>query len=105
MKGDFKGTMTRSDFWFLYLYLLVLLAFTGIFFFSLSSFFDAQGVLSGFYIAVLLAQLCLPAANARRLHDVGKSGWWQLVPVYSLILFLMPSVSSNPSSTEANYDI
>jgi uncharacterized membrane protein YhaH (DUF805 family) len=97
--------MTRSDFWFLHLYLIVLLTLNCIFFLTLASVFNEPGILGGFYISIFLAWLCLPSANARRLHDVGKSGWWQLVPIYSLILFLMPSINENSSSTEANYKI
>jgi uncharacterized membrane protein YhaH (DUF805 family) len=28
------------------------------------------------------------AVGVRRMHDVGKSGWFLLVPIYSLILAL-----------------
>ena len=30
--------------------------------------------------------LPLIAVAARRMHDVGKSGWYMLIPIYSLIL-------------------
>ncbi len=28
------------------------------------------------------------AVGARRMHDVGKSGWFQLIPIYNIILFV-----------------
>ena len=34
-----------------------------------------------FYLAVLLPDL---AVGARRLHDTGKSGWWQLLLIVPL---------------------
>ena len=34
------------------------------------------------------------AAAVRRLHDVGKSGWFILVPIYNLILLVTPSKPS-----------
>jgi len=105
LKGNFKGTMTRSDFWYLHLSLFVLLALCGVFFLSFAEVFNAPGIMSGFTGACLFAYLCLPSAYARRLHDLGKSGWWQLVPIYSVILVLMPSINSDSSSTEADYEV
>ncbi|MFM8869267.1 MAG: DUF805 domain-containing protein [Candidatus Nanopelagicus sp.] len=31
------------------------------------------------------------AVAVRRVHDVGKSGWFILVPIYNIILFVTPS--------------
>lgn len=33
------------------------------------------------------------AVAVRRMHDVGKSGWYILIPVYNLILVLTPGNS------------
>ena len=44
------------------------------------------GVLSTIYIlAVLIPSI---AVSVRRMHDVGKSGWFYLIPIYNLILAL-----------------
>jgi uncharacterized membrane protein YhaH (DUF805 family) len=32
------------------------------------------------------------ASGVRRMHDVGKSGWFILVPIYNLVLFVQPSL-------------
>jgi uncharacterized membrane protein YhaH (DUF805 family) len=51
---------------------------------------SSSGLLSGvFGLAVLIPSFAL---NARRLHDINKSGWWQLsilliVPVLVLIVW------------------
>lgn len=34
----------------------------------------------------ILAAVALIVESTRRLHDIGRSGWWQLVPFYSLVL-------------------
>ena len=42
---------------------------------------------SGVCLAVsILAAVALIVESSRRLHDIGRSGWWLLVPVYSLVL-------------------
>lgn len=35
------------------------------------------------------------ALNLRRMHDVGKSGWFMLIPIYSLVLFCRDSEPDN----------
>jgi len=39
--------------------------------------------------------LSLLAQISRRLHDVGKSAWWMLVPLYNIYLLSRPSVGPN----------
>ena len=36
------------------------------------------------YLAVIIPYI---AVGVRRMHDVGKSGWFMLIPIYNLILF------------------
>ena len=84
----FKGRARRREFWTFLLvnallsYLLAM--FCGI---AQSMFYtdriDTSLVLALFYAAVLLPSL---AAGVRRMHDVGKSGWYLLVPLYNLYL-------------------
>ena len=82
---DFSGRATRKEFW------------TFVFFYYLSAFI--AGLINGFlqvdFIGnLVVAGLTLPyiSCAARRMHDVGKSGWFMLVPVYNLILFLSASI-------------
>jgi uncharacterized membrane protein YhaH (DUF805 family) len=41
----------------------------------------------------------LIAVEIRRSHDVGKSGWWILVPFYSIYLMFKPSIPEEPTDT------
>ena len=46
------------------------------------------------------------SAACRRLHDINKSGWWQSIPIYNLILWAEDSSSGTPqrsSSQSRNY--
>jgi hypothetical protein len=83
---DYQGTAKRFEYWyfffFSYLSVFVVGAFGGI----LTSL---QG-LSGIYSLCLIP--CLVSCQVRRMHDVGKSGWFILVPIYNLYLFVQPSV-------------
>ncbi|OOQ57238.1 DUF805 domain-containing protein [Mucilaginibacter pedocola] len=35
------------------------------------------------------------AQGTKRMHDVNKSGWWQLVPLYNLWLLFQPGMAGN----------
>ena len=103
LKGNFKGKMTRSDFWFWYLFSIIWIL---IFALTLSalSLVGGSGVFAGIFPVIIFLSVSQFAARTRRLHDVGKSGWWQFVPLYSLYLFLKPSLESGSVSTPANYE-
>ena len=82
---DFSGRATRKEFW------------TFVFFYYLAAI--VGGLVDGFigtdFVGnLLVAGLTLPyiSCAARRMHDVGKSGWFIIVPFYNLILALSPSI-------------
>lgn len=66
---DFTGRAPRSEYWWFYLF-TVLLSW-------LSALVDSEGII----IIILTLIFLFPslAAGARRLHDINKSGWWQLL--------------------------
>jgi DNA-binding CsgD family transcriptional regulator len=75
--ADFNGRATRSEFWWFALF--VTLATSALVYLS-------ESLGSIFLIGMLLPFL---AAGARRLYDMGKSGWWllyMLVPVGGSVL-------------------
>jgi uncharacterized membrane protein YhaH (DUF805 family) len=77
----FTGRARRSEYWYFFLFNLIIslaLNFIG----ALSGMFFLGTIYS---IAVLLPSL---AVGVRRMHDVGKSGWFLLIPIYNFILAL-----------------
>ena len=48
---------------------------------------------------IIMAALTVPliSVEIRRSHDVGKSGWWILLPFYSIYLMFKDSVPEEPS--------
>ena len=89
--GDFSGRATRAEYWW-----WVLAGLTGSSIFtavdsSIASF-SGQGYTpfaTIFTLAIILPGL---AVTARRLHDIGKSGSWQLAWVAIYLLALIPIV-------------
>jgi uncharacterized membrane protein YhaH (DUF805 family) len=75
----FSGRARRSEYWYFTLF-NVIIAFVLGFIGGLMK----TTVLSNIYtLAVLIPGI---AVAVRRMHDVGKSGWFILIPIYNLIL-------------------
>lgn len=96
--ADFKGRARRKEYWMYFLFNAIIVAilslidqFTGTYDPDLGS-----GLLSRVYsIAVLIPGV---AVAARRLHDVGKSGWMLLIafiPILGLIWLLVLFVTDS----------
>ncbi len=77
--ADFKGCATRPEFWWWVLFTILASMALGM----------VHQVLSGlFSLATLIPSI---AVGARRLHDIDKSGWWQLlgfIPVLGWIVLI-----------------
>ena len=80
--ADFNGRASRSEFWYFYLF-AILVYFISIFIAIQMPFFFAVAIVLGLVLFVPAL-----AVTARRLHDTGRSGWWQLtayIPYVGLI--------------------
>jgi len=78
--ADFTGRASRSEYWWFFLFILLVSAATSLFSNTLSGLFS---------LATLVPSI---AAAARRLHDTNRSGWWQLivlVPVVGLVVLIV----------------
>ena len=88
---DFSGRASRPEYWWFFLG-YVICAFVG-------------GIVHNavYYLVVLVFLLPLLAVGARRLHDVGRSGWFLLlglIPVIGTLVLLYFMVQ--PSQPESN---
>ena len=74
--ATFDGRASRSEFWYFYLFTYGLYAILLISSINIASIFG--WLLAGFFLATFIPFL---AATARRLHDINKSGWFQILPL------------------------
>jgi uncharacterized membrane protein YhaH (DUF805 family) len=85
--AKFDGRASRREFW----YWLGFVVLTTALLYIIEGSMPTTGGFGGLARLVFLFMLCpTVAAGARRLHDIGKSGWWQLVPIYSWVLAAQP---------------
>lgn len=87
---NFSGRASRSEYWWFYLFSCIVSWVVSI----IVSLFSSD--LSTMYIASMIVGLAflLPGLGiaVRRLHDIGKSGWWlfiSLIPLIGAILLLV----------------
>ena len=90
--ADFRGRASRSEFWWFFLFVVVVswvaavldsLLFSG---WSVGPFAVTGPLGVATNLVLLLPSL---AVGARRLHDTGRTGWWQvllLLPCFGLVL-------------------
>lgn len=75
---NFEGRNTRTQYWMYVLFYMIFYAVCLV----------VDGVLGTMFIGVLFSlALLVPsiAAATRRLHDTGRSGWWQLIALIPLL--------------------
>ena len=82
--ATFSGRASRSEFWWFYLFTLLLS-------FGCRIISPFLGELGAIIILVVGFGLIIPiyAAGSRRLHDIGKSGWWQLLVLTGVGIILI----------------
>ena len=88
---DFEGRAARSEFWWFALFQLIVMIVASML---------GRTVYTVVVLAVVLPSL---AVGARRLHDVGKSGWFLLLHLLPFIGFLVLLFFwVQPSQSEGN---
>lgn len=79
--ANFNGRARRSEYWYFALVNVIISIVLG---FVLGFISPTLGLAANLYsLAVLIPSI---AVAIRRMHDVGKSGWYILIPIYNLIL-------------------
>ena len=82
----FEGRARRSEYWYFALFNVIIVIILSILDVAIGTYDAASetGYISTAYqLAVLVPSI---AVAARRMHDVGKSGWFMLIPIYNFYL-------------------
>jgi uncharacterized membrane protein YhaH (DUF805 family) len=87
--ADFSGRAPRSELWWFFLFQILVLIVAG---------FLGEIVYGVVALGLLLPSL---AVGARRLHDIGKSGWWQLLILTGIGYLVLIYFWVQPGTAEA----
>src|SRR5690348_8012138 len=95
----FQGRARRKEYW-----LFILFNYIVLIGFSLVGNLFEMPLLSTIYSLIMF----IPSISAivRRMHDVGRSGWFSLIPIYNIILACTPGdqgdngYGTDPKATE-----
>ena len=76
---NFEGRARRKEYWMFVLFNLII-AYSLL---AIDIFLELGFLYFAYLLGVILPSI---AVGVRRMHDVGKSGWYILIPIYSFIL-------------------
>jgi len=96
---DFHGKTSKKAFWFFVLYHIII---------SLMLSFISEDLYNVYSLIVFIPSL---AISVRRLHDIGKSGWWVLIGlipiigwIWLFILYLQDGVDEKKEEAKRDED-
>ena len=93
--ADFSGRATRKEYWMFVLFYMIIFLLLSVVDGLLGTF-----VLGGiFSLAVLVPSVSIAA---RRLHDIGRTGWWQLITLIPVIGIIILIVFLTQNSQDGN---
>ena len=76
---DFNGRSRRKEYWYFTLFnILISIVLT-----IIEGVTNTQNIDSLYSLAVLIPGI---AVGVRRMHDVGKTGWYIMIPIYNFVL-------------------
>ncbi len=105
---DFSGRSRRTEYWMFQLFNCLIAMALGLVAFAAGALSSEQDGFSVFSISIGVFGLVtfIPALSitVRRLHDIGKSGWWYLIAfvplIGGLVLFVFTLLDSEPDRNE-----
>lgn len=80
---NFEGRARRAEYWYFFLFNIIISWGIGF----IGGMIKMPWLGMVYSLGVLLPAI---AVAIRRMHDVGKSGWYCLIPIYNIILAVTP---------------
>ncbi|MGW0363973.1 DUF805 domain-containing protein [Streptomyces sp. NPDC002990] len=100
--ADFSGRARRQEFWMFFLFNLAVAVVLLI----IDTVIGANMIIYGLYLLATLVPTL--AVTVRRLHDLGKSGWWYFIAFVPLIggiwLLVLMATAGQPQPNEYGPD-
>jgi len=97
--GTFKGRASRSEFWWFYLFTVLISWGASIAGVTIDPEWGSNAASS---IVNLIFFVPIIAVGSRRLHDINKSGWWQLLFLTVIGILLLIIWWAKDGSKESN---
>ena len=93
---DFSGRASRQQYWMFILFVMIIS-------FVLALIDTLLGMIALYAIFNLIIFIPSLSIAARRLHDTGRSGWWQLIillPIIGIIVLLVFLIQDSHDDNE-----
>ena len=78
--ATFRGRATRAEFWYFVLFQSILLIFSSFLYTGNENGYVGKMAMRLYLVAYVGLFIPLISVTVRRLHDIGRSGWWFLTP-------------------------
>ncbi len=76
--AEFDGRASRKEFWFFVLFNMIICS-------AIQIITGRNSMLLQLYQLIIIVPII--ALAIRRMHDIGKQGWFILIPIYNIILY------------------
>jgi uncharacterized membrane protein YhaH (DUF805 family) len=89
--ADFNGRSRRSEFWYFSLICTIItyaVQFGSLFIFGVEGSTSASLLSMAILIGLIIPRI---SVLIRRMHDIGKSGWYGFIPLYNIYLCCLDS--------------
>jgi uncharacterized membrane protein YhaH (DUF805 family) len=96
--ANFRGRAQRAEYWYFTLFSTLIIFVLAVVDELLGTYTTSFGLGALSTLFLLLIVIPSVAAGVRRLHDIGRSGWWMLlwgVPIVGLVLWLSATVRNS----------
>ncbi|EKX87949.1 DUF805 domain-containing protein [Alloprevotella sp. oral taxon 473] len=102
--ADFNGRARRSEYWYFVLFNFIVSILIGLSLGVIAGLLNVPALVYLAYLWSLAVFIPSLAVSVRRLHDIGRSGWWlllSLIPlVGAIILIIWHCTDSQPGANQ-----
>lgn len=102
--ADFTGRARRSEYWYFVLFNFIVSILIGLSLGVIAGLLNVPALVYLAYLWSLAVFIPSLAVSVRRLHDIGRSGWWlllSLIPlVGAIILIIWYCTDSQPGANQ-----